>query len=131
MNRNCLTGPEADDTDDIFKEVERLTKEGLEPPEKLKIQLSKDEIEEIQSMVDRGGPLDVVGGVAKGRRHRLSDIDYRVDEKQELFYYLNQDKLPGIDMSHGVLMIPFDPDLGPAIRFRPNAKPEYIKGRID
>jgi hypothetical protein len=79
--------------------------------------LSEQEIQQIQSVVDKAGrPLDVVGSAARAERRAGSDIDYTSAWAD--YFNDHVDELPGMT-DHGMLQGGPDPSLGPSIRFEP------------
>jgi RHS repeat-associated protein len=89
--------------------------------------LTVEEIEAIQKVVNEAGrPLEVVGSAAKGSRGPMSDIDYVAPPSSHPYLQPLQEKLPGIDPSHGLVPGTHNPYMGPAIRFEPDAPPRYI-----
>ena len=82
--------------------------------------LTDDEIEQIQNVVDKAGrPLDVVGSAARGKRKEGSDIDYVVGPSSIDHYDGLQGDLPSIDPEHGIIPGTPNPHQGPSIRFEP------------
>ena len=104
--------------------------------------LSLDEVRQIQWATNLAGqPTDVVGSTTLKRRRAAvkrwgliktkaaSDIDYRVDDKAAWERSKAAlELLPELDHHHGLVELPFDPVLGPALRFVPFGVPRIIEG---
>jgi RHS repeat-associated protein len=89
------------------------------------VDLTPEEAKQVQAVVEEGGePLWVVGGVAKGKRHPGSDIDYYY-EGNAWSHPFDTSKLPGFDPRHGILGKFVKRRLGPGILFQPGKPPEF------
>lgn len=86
--------------------------------------LTDAEVKSIQGVVnDAGRPLEVVGSAAKGTRTSASDIDYVVPPASLKYFEGLEVKLPSLDPSHGIIPGVGNPNLGPVLRFEPEAFP--------
>lgn len=82
--------------------------------------LTKDEIERLQSVVNEAGrPLEVVGSAARGTRTAKSDIEYVVPPSSAPYYKGLQERLPGVDPAHGIVPGVGNPNIGPVVCFEP------------
>jgi RHS repeat-associated protein len=82
--------------------------------------LTQAEINQIQSVVNEAGrPLEVVGSAARGSRGPSSDIDYIVPPNNLEYFEGLENRLPGIDPTHGIIPGVGNPSQGPIIRFEP------------
>lgn len=124
--------------DDLFNAVERFVEELEQPklgPRQAYVDaagtglgdLTAEEVEQIQSVVDEAGrPLDVVGSAARGGRNPASDIDYTTANANHQEFGDLARRLPGIDPDHGLLRGGPDPYEGPSIRFEPGEAPRFV-----
>ena len=96
--------------------------------------LTQAEIATIQKAVDaEGKSLTVVGSAARGGRTAASDIDYLFEEMPQFPSPMNDldqilGQLPKVDPSHGPLRGPFNPYMGPGIKFTPGQGPVLLPG---
>ena len=84
--------------------------------------LTRSEVRQIQSVTNEvGRPLHVVGSAARGQRRLESDIDYVASPSSMERFMVDgiQDRLPGIDPSHGIVPGYPVPQIGPYISFYP------------
>jgi RHS repeat-associated protein len=102
--------------------------------------LTKAEVKGIQSVVESAErPLEVGGSAASGTRRGVgtnlpigkgqgtrSDIDYIAPPSSLPYFEGYQNRLPSIDPSSGIIPGLGNPNIGPIIRFEPNAKPVFI-----
>ncbi|WP_152544685.1 RHS repeat-associated core domain-containing protein [Actibacterium mucosum] len=78
------------------------------------------EIQAIQTVVDQAGrPLSVVGSAVRAERKIGSDIDYVVSPGSIERFRGLENRLPGIDRSHGIVPGYPNPNQGPFITFEP------------
>lgn len=99
--------------------------------------LTRQEVTQIQRVVDDAGrPLEVIGSAARAERRNAgtslplgkgpgtrSDIDYVAPPGSHPYFKDLQHQLPSIDPKTGVVPGAGNPNIGPVIRFEPNAKP--------
>jgi hypothetical protein len=113
-------GPIAGEIPAVFRGVTGLTgilQPGVQPNLG---DLTADEVQQIQSVVNQAGrPLEVVGSAARGSRTGTSDIDYVVPPSSMRYYEGLQGNLPGVDPKHGVIPGVGNANMGPIIRFEP------------
>ncbi len=82
--------------------------------------LTPEEIEEIQSIVNQAGrPIEVVGSAASGTRGPDSDIDYIAPPSSIPYFEPYAEQLPGIDPDHGIIPGTGNSHQGSFIRFEP------------
>ncbi|RHW16875.1 LysM peptidoglycan-binding domain-containing protein [Sphingomonas gilva] len=85
--------------------------------------LTVAEVAIIQDVVNQAGrPLEIVGSAARGSRMIGSDIDYVVPPGSLKYYEGLENRLPGLDLNHGIIPGHGNPNLGPVIRFEPKGK---------
>ena len=102
--------------------------------------LTPTEVEQIQNVVNQAErPIEVAGSAAKGARRNIgtdlpvgkgsgtkSDIDYLAPPSSIKYFENNQSQLPGLDPKTGIIPGTGNSNIGPYIRFEPNAEPTVV-----